>query len=94
MTRFACATAMMYEIVRHVADKKLFAHGQKEPMEVGGTFVAELVCESSGEEYVDEFTVIKGTGKPLLRKGQPFVWGTEQQLAFEELKRLTARRES
>ena len=49
-----------------VVDKKLFAYGQKEPMEVAGTFVAEIVCQASGEECVDEFTVIKGTGKPLL----------------------------
>ena len=35
-------------------------------MEVAGTFVAEILCEASGEECVDEFTVIKGTGKPLL----------------------------
>ena len=47
-------------------DKKLFAYGQKEPMEVAGTFVAEIVCEASGEECVNEFTAIKGTGKPLL----------------------------
>lgn len=49
-----------------VSDKKLFAYGQKEPMEVVGTFVAEVACDASGEGCVDEFTVIKGTGKPLL----------------------------
>ena len=49
-----------------VSDKKLFAYGQKEPMEVVGTFVAEIACEASGEGCVDEFTVIKSTGKPLL----------------------------
>ena len=49
-----------------VSDKKLFAYGQKEPMEIVGTFVAEIACEASGEGCVDEFTVIKGTGKPLL----------------------------
>jgi transposase InsO family protein len=48
--------------------KKLFAYGQKEPIEVAGTFVAEIVCEASGEKSVDEFTVIKGAGKPLLGK--------------------------
>ena len=50
------------------ADKKLFAYGQKEPIEVAGTFVSEIVCEAAGEQCVDEFTVIKGTGKPLLGK--------------------------
>ena len=47
-------------------DKKLFAYGQREPMEVIGTFAATIACTASGEECVDEFTVIKGTGKPLL----------------------------
>ena len=49
-----------------VSDNKLFAYGQKEPMEVVGTFVAQIACEASGEGCVGEFTVIKGTGKPLL----------------------------
>ena len=49
-----------------MSDKKLFAYGQKEPLEVVGTFVAEVVCEDNGAECVDEFTVIKGTGRPLL----------------------------
>ena len=48
--------------------KKLFAYSQKEPIEVAGTFVAEIVCEASGEKSVDEFTVIKGAGKLLLGK--------------------------
>ncbi len=30
--------------------------------------MAEIVCEASGEKSVDEFTVIKGAGKPLLGK--------------------------
>ena len=49
-----------------VSDKKLFTYGQKEPMEVVGTFLAQIACEASGEGCVGEFTVIKGTGKPLL----------------------------
>ena len=49
-----------------VSDRKLFAYGQKEPMEVVGTFVAEIACEASRERCVDEFTVIKSTGRPLL----------------------------
>ena len=49
-----------------VTSKKLFAYGLKEPVEVVGTFVAEIACETSGEECVDEFAVMKGTGKPLL----------------------------
>ena len=48
------------------SDKKLFAYGQKEPIEVIGTFVAEIACADSGEVCVDEFTVIRGTGRPLL----------------------------
>ena len=48
------------------SNKKLFAYGQKEPMEVVGTFVTEIACEVSRERCVDEFTVIKSTGRPLL----------------------------
>ena len=48
--------------------KKLFAYGQKEPIEVAGTFVYEIVCEASSEKCRDEFIVIKGAGKPLLGK--------------------------
>ena len=29
------------------ADKKLFAYGQKEPIDVVGTFVSEIVCEAT-----------------------------------------------
>ena len=47
-------------------DKKLFAYDQREPMEVVGTFVTTIACTASGEECVDEFTVIKSTGKPRL----------------------------
>ncbi|XP_028405743.1 uncharacterized protein LOC114528313 [Dendronephthya gigantea] len=50
------------------SEKKLFAYGQKDPIEVAGTFVSEIVCEASGEKCTDEFTVIKGAGKPLLGK--------------------------
>ena len=49
-----------------VSDKKLFAYCQKEPVEVVGTFVAEIACKASSERCVDEFTVIKSTGRPLL----------------------------
>ena len=45
-----------------VSDKKLFAYGQKEPMEAVGTFVAGIDCEASRERCVNEFTVIKSTG--------------------------------
>ena len=48
------------------SDKKLFAYGQKEPIQVAGTFVSEIVCEINGKKCVDEFTVFKGTGRPLL----------------------------
>ena len=50
------------------SEKKLFAYGKKEPIEVAGTFVSEIVCEASGEKCRDEFIVIKGPGKPLLGK--------------------------
>ena len=56
------------ECESQVSDKKLFAYGQKEPLEVVGTFVAEVVCEDNGAECVDEFRFIKGTGRPLLGK--------------------------
>ena len=48
------------------SDKKLFAYGQKEPIQVAGTFASEIVCEINGKKCVDEFTVFKGTGRPLL----------------------------
>ena len=48
------------------SNKKLFAYGQREPIEVMGTFIAEIACADSGEVCVDEFTVIKGTRRPLL----------------------------
>ena len=50
------------------SEKKIFAYGQKEPMDVAGTFTTEIVCEANGETCVDEFTVIKGDGRPLLGK--------------------------
>ena len=37
----------------------MFAYGQKDPIEVIGTFVPEIVCEISGNSCVDEFTVVK-----------------------------------
>jgi hypothetical protein len=30
--------------------------------------VAEILCKASGEKSIEEFTVIKGAGKPLLGK--------------------------
>ena len=49
-----------------MSDKKLFVYGQKEPVEVSGTLVAEIACENTLKECADEFTVIKGALKPLL----------------------------
>ena len=49
-------------------DKKLFAYGHKEPINVAGTFVTEIFCEVNGEKCVAEFTVIKDRGKSLLGK--------------------------
>nr|XP_058967969.1 uncharacterized protein K02A2.6-like [Pocillopora verrucosa] len=48
--------------------KKLFAYGQTEPIEVLGTFEAEIYCEDSAKSCLDEFTVVKGPGKTLLGK--------------------------
>ena len=52
------------------SEKKLFAYGQKEPIEVAGTFASEIVREASGEKCRDEFIVIKGAGKPFLGRVQ------------------------
>ena len=38
------------------SSKKLFAYGQKDSIEVIGTFVSEIVCEISGNSCVDEFS--------------------------------------
>ena len=48
--------------------KKLFAYGQTEPIEVLGRFEADICCDASGENCVDEFTVVEGPGKTLLGK--------------------------
>ena len=37
------------------SEKKIFGYGQKEPVEVAGTFTTEIVCEAYGETCVDEF---------------------------------------
>jgi transposase InsO family protein len=50
------------------SDKKLFAYGQRNPIDVIGTFTAEIVCDINGVKCEGEFTVIKGKGKPLLGK--------------------------
>ena len=50
------------------SEKRLFAYGRKEPIEVTATFLSEIVCEASGEKCRDEFIVIKGARKPLLGK--------------------------
>lgn len=50
------------------SEKKLFAYGQKEPIEVAGTFVAEIVCKASGEKSIEEFTVIKAPGNLCLER--------------------------
>ena len=51
-----------------IREEDIFAYGQKEPIDVAGTFTTEIVCEANGETRVDEFTVIKGDGRPLLVK--------------------------
>ena len=47
-------------------ERKLFAHGQSEPIEVVGTFESEVYCEASGERCEAEFTVVESHGKALL----------------------------
>ncbi|KAI0235846.1 hypothetical protein LSAT2_013619 [Lamellibrachia satsuma] len=47
-------------------NKKLFTYGQEKPIDVLGTFVAEIECENNDRKCEGEFTVIKGTGKTLL----------------------------
>ena len=46
--------------------KKLFAYGQTEPIEVLGTYEAEIHCEDSAKSCLDEFTVVKGPEKLCL----------------------------
>ena len=50
------------------SDKKLFAYGQEDPIDVVGTFTTEIICKANGAKCVDEFTVIKGNGKSILGK--------------------------
>ena len=47
-------------------NKKLFAYGQEKPIDVLGTFVAEIEYENNDRKCEGEFTVINGTGKTLL----------------------------
>ena len=46
----------------------------------------QLVQYSS--KFIPNFSQVLEPLRKLLRKEQPFVWGTEQQVEFEELKRL------
>ena len=55
------------------------------PKNVSGV-QSQLVQYSS--KFTPNFSQVAEPLRKLLRKGQPFIWGTEQQLAFEELKRL------
>ena len=49
-------------------ERKLFAYGQTEPIEVLGTFESGVYCEASGERCVAEFTAVKTHGRALLGK--------------------------
>lgn len=51
-----------------VARRKLFAYGQQKPLDIIGVFQAEIGCDSSGHSCTGEFTVINGSGRPLLGK--------------------------
>ena len=39
--------------------KKLFAHEQDKPIEVIGTFISEIECETNNKKCLGEFMVIK-----------------------------------
>ena len=56
------------EVLSQKCSKKLFAYGQTKPIEVLGTFEAEIHCEVSAKSCLGEFTVVKGPGKTLLGK--------------------------
>ena len=56
------------ECESEVSNKKLFAYGQKEPLGVVGTFVAEVICVDNGAECVDEFNRKTFAGKENRRK--------------------------
>ena len=47
-------------------NKKLFTYEQEKPIEVLGTFVAEIESENNDKKCEGEFTVLKGTSKTLL----------------------------
>ena len=58
--------------------KKLFAHEQDKPIEVIGTFISEIECETNNKTCLGEFMVIKGVGKTLLGRNTAEkldVWG-------------------
>ncbi len=50
------------------SDKKIFAYGQTQPIEIEGVFTTSIACADSGVQCTDEFIVIKGTGRTLLGK--------------------------
>ncbi|CAB3999024.1 Neural cell adhesion molecule 1, partial [Paramuricea clavata] len=50
------------------SEKKLFAYGQTNSIEVLGTFKSDIFCKDSRVSCVDEFTVVEGPGKVLLGK--------------------------
>ena len=39
------------------SEKKIFAYGQKEPMDVAGTFTTEIVCEGDGRPLLGKRTI-------------------------------------
>ncbi|KAK2554123.1 hypothetical protein P5673_024475 [Acropora cervicornis] len=49
-------------------ERKQFAYGQTEPIEVLGTFESGVYFEASGVRCVAEFTVVKSHGRALLGK--------------------------
>ena len=61
--------AQNVDAVSRKSGKKLFAYGQTEPIEVLGTFDANITCDVTGVSCEDQFTVIKGKGTTLLSKG-------------------------
>ena len=67
------------------SEEKIAAVVNAQPPQSCGSFV-QLVQYSS--MFIPNFSQVAEPLRTLLRKGQTFTWGQEQQAAFEELKQL------
>ncbi|KAK2551951.1 hypothetical protein P5673_026947, partial [Acropora cervicornis] len=43
------------------SEKKMFAYGQKEPIDVAGTFTTDIVCEANGKRTAEQLDVLRRT---------------------------------